>query len=162
MEKYDQLKLSNQLCFPLYAAARKIMNAYTPLFKDLGLTYTQYIVFMVLWEEDGLPVGTLCKRLFLDSGTLTPLLKKMEAQGWIQRKRSEKDERVVEVFLTEAGWQMRERVAGIPAAVGSCISLSPDQAKELYVLLYHVLGENPGNAGADEMPAGDGETVKTE
>ena len=162
MEKYDQLKLSNQLCFPLYAAARKIVNAYTPLFRDLGLTYTQYIVFMVLWEEDGLPVGTLCRRLFLDSGTLTPLLKKMEAQGWIQRKRSETDERVVEVFLTEAGWQMRERVAEIPAAVASCISLSPDQAKELYVLLYDVLGENPGNAGADELPVTEGNRSKTE
>lgn len=162
MGEYDQLKLSNQLCFPLYAAARKIVNAYTPMFRDLGLTYTQYIVFMVLWEEDGLPVGTLCKRLFLDSGTLTPVFKKMEAQGWIQRKRSEKDERVVEVFLTETGWQMRERVAGIPDRVGACVTLSPEQAKELYVLLYRVLGENPVNAGADEPPAGDGDPVKTE
>ncbi len=143
MEKYDQLKLSNQLCFPLYAAARKIVNVYTPLFKELGLTYTQYIVFMVLWEEDGLPVGTLCRRLFLDSGTLTPVLKKMEAQGWIQRKRSEKDERVVEVFLKDEGWKMRDRLADIPAKAGACVSLAPDKAKELYELLYMLLGENP-------------------
>lgn len=143
MEKYDQLKLSNQLCFPLYAAARKVVNAYTPLFREFGLTYTQYIVFMVLWEEDGLPVGTLCRRLFLDSGTLTPVLKKMEAQGWVQRKRAEKDERVVEVFLTEDGWQMRERLAGIPAQIGACVSLPPEKAKELYDLLYTLLGQMP-------------------
>ena len=117
---------------------------------------------MVMWEEKQVLTRHLRERLFLDSGTLTPVLKKMEAQGWIQRKRSETDERVVEVFLTEAGWQMRERVAGIPAAVGSCISLSPDQAKELYVLLYHVLGESPGNAGAETMPVTEGNRTKTE
>ena len=81
MGDYDALKLDNQLCFPLYAAARRVVSMYTPLLKPLGITYTQYIVFLVLWEEDGVSVGSLCRRLRLDNGTLTPLLKKMEDSG---------------------------------------------------------------------------------
>ena len=87
----EALKLDSQLCFPLYAASRKIIGAYTPLLKPLGITYTQYIVFMVLWEQDGITVGDLGSRLRLDSGTLTPVLKKMEAMGYLIRERSQKD-----------------------------------------------------------------------
>ena len=142
MEKYDQLKLSNQLCFPLYAAARKIMNAYTPLFKDFGLTYTQYIVFMVLWEKDEVTVGDICRRLYLDSGTLTPLLKKMEEKGWLQRTRSHADERIVVVTLTEEGRKMKERCQSIPASISQCIHLSPEDAAALYRILYQILEED--------------------
>ena len=93
----EALKLDNQLCFPLYAASRKIINAYTPYLKPLGITYTQYITFMVLWEKDSIPVRELCTRLHLDNGTLTPLLKKMEEQGFITRHRDSGDERKVRI-----------------------------------------------------------------
>ena len=99
----EALKLDSQLCFPLYAASRKIIGAYTPLLKPLGITYTQYIVFMVLWEQDGITVGDLGSRLRLDSGTLTPVLKKMEAMGYLIRERSQKDERIVNIHLTDKG-----------------------------------------------------------
>ncbi|MBQ8092372.1 MAG: MarR family transcriptional regulator [Clostridia bacterium] len=104
-----------------------------------GLTYTQYIVFMALWETDGQTVGDLCKKLYLDSGTLTPLLKKMEHAGWVTRKRSEQDERVVEIHLTDEGWNMREQLKDIPAQVGMCVSLKPEEAQLLYKLLYEIL-----------------------
>ena len=88
-------KLEYQLCFPLYAAARKVVNAYTPFFKPLGITYTQYIVLLVLWEQKAVTVGELCRRLYLDNGTLTPLLKKLEEKGFLTRTRKTEDERVV-------------------------------------------------------------------
>ena len=141
MGDYDALKLDNQLCFPLYAAARRVVSMYSPLLKPLGITYTQYIVFLVLWEEDGVSVGSLCRRLRLDNGTLTPLLKKMEDSGWVVRTRSREDERVVIVSLTERGAALRERVAGIPEQVGSCVGLSHDDAVALYRLLYRILDD---------------------
>ena len=141
-KNYDQLKLDNQLCFPLYACARQITGAYTPYLKKLGITYTQYIVFMVLWEQDGIPVGTLGKRLHLDNGTLTPLLKKMESAGYVTRTRSREDERVVIVSLTDKGWAMRDQAADIPTQVGSCIQLDPDEAQTLYSLLYRIMEQN--------------------
>ena len=138
--EYEQLKLENQLCFPLYACARKVTSAYTPFLKPLGITYTQYIVFMVLWEHDGICVGDLGRRLYLDNGTLTPLLKKMETAGFVTRTRSPQDERVVIVNLTKAGWDMRTRAAGIPEKAGSCLPLDPADAQTLYRLLYQILG----------------------
>ncbi len=138
---YEQLKLDNQLCFPLYAAARKVVGLYTPYLKALDLTYTQYITLMVLWEKDGIPVGELGSRLFLDSGTLTPLLKKLADRGLVTRERSREDERVVCVYLTDKGRQMREEVKDIPAALGSCVPLSPEEGRTLYVLLYKILGK---------------------
>ena len=141
MGDYDALKLDNQLCFPLYAAARRVVSMYSPLLKPLGITYTQYIVFLVLWEEDGVSVGGLCRRLRLDNGTLTPLLKKMEDSGWVVRTRSREDERVVVVSLTERGAALRERAAGIPEQVGSCVGLSHDDAVVLYRLLYRILDD---------------------
>lgn len=135
----DALKLENQLCFPLYAAARKVVGLYTPYLKPLGITYTQYITFMVLWEQDGIPVGDIGSRLFLDNGTLTPLLKKMEKQGWIERKRNPQDERQVLIYLTDKGKAMKDQVKEVPLKIGSCIPLERKQAKELYDLLYTIL-----------------------
>lgn len=138
---YEALRLDNQLCFPLYACARQVVNKYTPLLKPLGLTYTQYIAMMVLWEKDGITVGEIGKRLFLDNGTLTPLLKKLETQGYITRERSADDERVVLVSLTDAGWELREKAKEIPFKVGGCVALEPEEARTLYGLLYKLLGK---------------------
>ena len=137
----EQLLLDNQLCFPLYAAARKVVNEYNPLLKPYGLTYTQYIVFLALWEkEEGkAKVGCLGKRLYLDCGTLTPLLKKMEESGWISRCRCKADERVVYVSLTDAGWAMREELKGIPEKVGKCMTMKQEDAIQLYTLLHRLL-----------------------
>ena len=137
--EYNPLLLKNQLCFPLYAAARQVTGLYTPLLKPLGLTYTQYLVFLVLWEEDGLKVGDLGGRLLLDSGTLTPLLKKLEEKGLLTRRRCEEDERVVRVFLTDEGRALRAKALTIPASVGSCVSLSEADARDLYRILYTLL-----------------------
>ncbi len=137
--EYDCLRLDNQLCFPLYAAARKVTGKYTPYFKELGLTYTQYIVFMVLWEKDNVTVSDICRRLYLDSGTLTPLLKKMEEKGWLRRTRSQDDERIVMITLTDEGRALRGRCREIPAAIGRCIHLSQKDAADLYRILYLIL-----------------------
>ncbi len=135
----EALKLKNQLCFPLYAAARRVTGVYTPYLKPLGLTYTQYIVFMVLWEQDGLQVSEIGEKLLLDSGTLTPLLKKMEAQGYLTRTRSKLDERSVIVTLTEKGKKLKEEVGEIPMKAAQCVRLSPEEGQLLYKLLYKVL-----------------------
>ena len=136
---YEQLKIENQLCFPLYACGRKIVSLYTPYLKPLGLTYTQYIVLLVLWEERSVQVKDLCRKLYLDSGTLTPVLKKMEEAGWLTRERCHEDERVVTVTVTEKGMELREEVKDIPAKIGCCVPLPAEDAKTLYRLLYQVL-----------------------
>ncbi len=135
----EAFRLENQLCFPLYACARRVVNLYEPYFKPLDITYTQYIVFLVLWEERRVSVGELSKRLFLDSGTLTPLLKKLEKEGYVERRRSTADERVVEVSITEKGLALRTAAAEIPSQVGGCICLEPEEAQTLYRLLYKML-----------------------
>ncbi len=135
----EALKLKNQICFPLYAAARKIINAYQPYLKPLGITYTQYIVFMVLWEEDRLPVSEICDRLLLDSGTITPLLKKLESEGYVLRSRSASDERSVLISLTEKGRALKEKAAEVPLNMSSCVRLEPGEGQELYRLLYKIL-----------------------
>ncbi|MBQ7446075.1 MAG: MarR family transcriptional regulator [Clostridia bacterium] len=137
----ETLKLSNQLCFPLYAAARSVINLYTPYLKPLGLTYTQYIVFLVLWEKKSVTVSELCETLMLDNGTLTPLLKKLQTEGYIERRRSEKDDRVVVISLTEEGADLKARAAEIPFGVGVCIGLEPEKAQMLYELLYELLNK---------------------
>ena len=139
-DNYPQLLLESQLCFPLYAAARRVVNYYTPRLKPLGLTYTQYIVFLCLWEYGEMPVGDLCGRLYLDNGTITPLIKRMEQEGYVTRNRSREDERVVRVRLTDKGWAMREKVKEIPWAVGECVSLPREDAFQLYSLLNRLLG----------------------
>ena len=136
---YPQLQLDGQICFPLYACARKVIGAYTPLLKPLGLTYTQYIVMLELWEKEKEKVGELCHRLYLDCGTVTPMLKKMEESGWLTRCRCKVDERVVYVALTEKGRALREQVRDIPLKVGECISLPKEDADELYRLLHKLL-----------------------
>ena len=144
MEEFNEkeaLKLENQLCFPLYAAARQVVSLYTPYLRSLGITYTQYIVFLVLWERDGIPVGELGRRLYLDNGTLTPLLKKLESAGYLTRSRAAEDERIVTVSLTESGRALREQAREIPLKVGSCIGLEEKDAVMLYDLLYKLLRE---------------------
>ena len=142
---HEAMKLENQLCFPLYAAARSITNLYTPHLKELGLTYTQYIVFLVLWEKDGVPVGEICDRLMLDNGTLSPLLKKMEQEGYLTRQRSKNDERIVTVTLTKEGRELQKKAKDIPLKVGSCVRLTTDKAKMLYSLLYELMETNEAN-----------------
>ena len=140
----DPLRLENQLCFPLYAASRKIVNLYTPYFKPLGITYTQYIVLMVLWAQDGVSVRELGERLYLDSGTLTPLLKKMETAGLVRRERAKEDERVTRIYLTEAGRALHEKCLEIPVHLSRSLSaFSPEEAQTLYDLLYRLLEAEP-------------------
>ena len=135
----EAMKLANQLCFPLYAASRNVIGLYTPWLRPLGLTYTQYIVFLVLWEKDGITVGELCDRLMLDNGTLSPLLKKMQQAGYVERKRSETDDRVVVITLTDRGRALQEEAREVPGKVAECISLPPEKARQLYSLLYELL-----------------------
>lgn len=135
----EAMKLENQLCFPLYAAARNITNLYTPLLSPLGLTYTQYLVFLVLWEQDGLPVGTIGEKLMLDNGTLSPLLKKLQQAGYIERNRSDKDERVVVITLTEKGRSLQAQAQDVPLKAARCVDLPPEKARALYTLLYELL-----------------------
>ncbi len=146
--KYDHreaMKLSNQLCFPLYAAARGVVSLYTPWLKPLGLTYTQYITMLVLWEKDGITVGELCGRLMLDNGTLSPLLKKLEQAGLVEKKRSSGDDRVVLVSLTGEGRALQEKAADIPLKVAGCIDLPAEKAQTLYALLYELLENQKNN-----------------
>lgn len=137
--KYDSLKLENQLCFPLYAASREVIKRYRPHLDALDLTYTQYIAMMVFWEEKKITVKELGKKLFLDSGTLTPVLKSLEAKGFVCRYRSTEDERVLMVEITEQGEALREKAASVPRTVAGCVGLEPEEALQLYNLLYKVL-----------------------
>lgn len=140
-EKYEGLKLKNQLCFPLYACSKEIVRRYKPFLDDIDLTYTQYITMMVLWEKGELNVKALGECLFLDSGTLTPLLKKLEAKGYLERRRSKEDERNLVVCITKKGSDLRDRAVCIPEKMGGCIKLSPEEAMQLYSLLYKVLDQ---------------------
>ena len=147
---HEAMKLANQLCFPLYAASRNVISLYTPWLKPLGLTYTQYIVFLVLWEKDGITVGEICDRLMLDNGTVSPLLKKMQQAGYIERKRSEEDDRVVVITLTGEGRALQEKVKDVPGKVAGCIDLPTEKAKQLYSLLYELL-DNQRSTNNKEM-----------
>ncbi|MBE5795411.1 MAG: MarR family transcriptional regulator [Clostridiales bacterium] len=138
--RYDALKLENQLCFPLYACSRNVIREYKPFLDRLDLTYTQYIAMLVLWERGSMTVKELGEALYLDSGTLTPLLKKLEAKGLITRKRSTADERNLILTLTKAGTAMRDEAAHIPTELAKKVPLSPEEARTLYELLYKVLG----------------------
>ena len=140
----EAMKLDNQLCFPLYAAARNVTSLYTTWLKPLGLTYTQYITFLVLWEKDGISVSEIGNKLMLDNGTLSPMLKKLEQSGYIERKRSKDDDRVVIITLTQKGRDMQEKAKEIPEKVGSCIDLPIDKARTLYDLLYELLENQKG------------------
>ena len=149
---HEMMKLTNQLCFPLYAAARNVTGLYTPWLKPLGLTYTQYIVFLILWERDGISVTEIGEQLMLDNGTLSPLLKKMEKAGYLERRRSREDDRVVLISLTEEGRALQEKAKDVPLKVASCIELAPEKAKMLYELLYELLdAQNKKNTGGESV-----------
>ena len=137
--KYDCLKLENQLCFPLYACSKEVIRRYKPYLDELDLTYTQYIVMMVLWEKKKVTVKELGKYLYLDSGTLTPLLKKLEEKNYVIRTRSKEDERNLIVTITPAGESLKERAVSIPANLQACVDLKPQEAQQLYQLLYKLL-----------------------
>jgi len=140
-DKYDGLKLENQLCFPLYACSRAVIKKYHPYLSAIDLTYTQYIAMLVFWDEKKISVKELGSKLFLDSGTLTPVLKSLEAKGLVKRYRSSEDERVLLVEITEAGELLKEKAADIPAKIGSCVRLEPEEAMELYRILYKLLSK---------------------
>jgi DNA-binding MarR family transcriptional regulator len=137
--KYDCLKLSKQLCFPLYACARETIKLYTPHLDKLGLTYTQYITMMVLWEQKSLTAKELGNILYLDSGTLTPLLKKLEAKELLTRKRSQADERNLIVTVTEKGEALKDEALHIPGEMTKCLNLEKDEIRTMYQMLYKML-----------------------
>lgn len=142
----EAMKLDNQLCFPVYAASRVITSLYTPYLKPLGLTYTQYILFLVLWEQDGLTVGEICKRLMLDSGTLSPILKKLRDQGYIIKQQSTSDERSFIITLTDKGRELQIQAKDIPLQVGSCVHLETEKALLLRDLLKELLENQTAEA----------------
>ena len=138
--KYDSLKLDNQLCFPLYACSKEIIRKYKPHLDEIDLTYTQYITMMVMWEKKCVNVKTLGESLYLDSGTLTPVLKKLESKGYITRVRSSEDERNLVVSITDEGMALRDKALSIPDAMGSCVQLTAEEAGVLYKLLCKIIG----------------------
>lgn len=139
-DKYDCLKLENQICFPLYACSKEIVRRYKPFLDELELTYTQYITMMVLWEKKEINVKELGRHLYLDSGTLTPVLKKLEAKGYLTRVRSKEDERNLVVTITESGEVLREKAVSVPGKISQCVELEPQEAMQLYQLLHKMLG----------------------
>ena len=138
-DSYEMLKLDNQLCFPLYAVSREIVKKYKPYLDEINLTYTQYITMMVLWEQNEIMVKDLGTKLFLDSGTLTPVLNALEKKEFVTRKRSETDKRDVYAVITELGMALRESAAEIPAKIGTCIPISLDDAMTLYRILHEMM-----------------------
>jgi len=138
-KQYDALKLENQLCFPLYASAKEVVRKYKPYLDKIDLTYTQYIAMMVMWEKKVMNVKELGEYLYLDSGTLTPLLKKLEAKKLITRTRFKEDERQLCVQITEEGIALKNKSIEIPGQIASCLPLSHEEALQLYHLLYKIL-----------------------
>ncbi len=138
-DKYDAIKIDNQLCFPLYACAKEIVRRYKPFLDEIDLTYTQYIAMMVLWEEKEINVKALGKRLYLDSGTLTPVLKRLEQKNLISRQRDNKDERNLIVRLTAEGEQLKEQAVKIPQKMAGCVNLNKNDAAVLYRILHEML-----------------------
>ena len=142
--KYDALKLDNQLCFPLYAVSKEIVRRYTPFLNEIDLTYTQYIAMMVMWEHREMSVKELGKKLLLDSGTLTPLLKTLEKKELVTRVRSREDERFLVVSITDKGMKLREKAVDIPAKIGGCVQLSKEEAVQIYATLRKLLSQFDG------------------
>jgi len=138
--EYDCLKLENQLCFPLYVCSKEIVRRYTPFLEPLGLTYTQYIALMALWEYGSMSVKDLGSKLHLDSGTLTPLLKKLEDKGYVRRVRSKNDERLVIIELTDEGIALRDEAKKVPESMGSCINMTYDEFVTMKTLLDKIIG----------------------
>ena len=140
-DKYDRLKLDNQLCFPLYACSKEVVRRYKPYLDKIGLTYTQYITMMVLWEKGEIGVKALGERLFLDSGTLSPLLKTLEKKGLLERKRDEEDERNLRVRITEKGTALRDDAVDIPLKMGACLNIDAEEAQTLYRILHKLMSD---------------------
>ena len=138
-DRYDSLKLENQICFPLYACSKEIVKAYKPYLDELDLTYTQYITMMVMWEHKELKVKEVGEYLYLDSGTLTPLLKRLEEKGYVTRQRSSEDERDLIVSITDSGEALREKAVTVPERLSACVELDMQKAQALYALLYEVI-----------------------
>ena len=139
MVEYNNLKLENQLCFPLYVVSKEIVRKYKPFLDKLDLTYTQYITMMVLWEEQELNVKEIGRKLFLDSGTLTPLLKQLEKKGFVTRARNKFDERNVIIKITKKGQDLRKEAQNIPKRMAECIPIEKDDALKLYEILHKIL-----------------------
>jgi DNA-binding MarR family transcriptional regulator len=152
----DLLQLEKQICFPLYAATRAMMQAYQPLLSSLELTYPQYLVLLVLWEKDGLAVKDIGARLYLDSGTLTPLLKRLEDAGIVRRQRSTEDERVVQIFLTTEGKRLKRRAQEVPSALACKLALGTEELVrirgELTRLFEHIRDLNEAQSKQNESP----------
>lgn len=140
-DRYEALKLRNQLCFPLYACSKEIVKAYKPYLDKLDLTYTQYITMMVMWEHKELRVKDMGKCLFLDSSTLTPLLKRLEEKGYVTRHRSTEDERDLIVTITDKGEALKEKAITVPERIGACVAMEPGKAQALYEMLYEIIGK---------------------
>ena len=138
-DKYEMLKLDNQLCFPLYAVSKEIVRKYKPFLDEIDLTYTQYITMMVLWEQQEILVKDMGARLFLDSGTLTPVLNGLEKKGYAVRRRSDEDKRDVYAVITEKGMALRDKAADIPAKLGACVPLDSENAATLYKILHDMM-----------------------
>lgn len=139
-QEFDSLKLENQLCFPLYAASKEIVKKYRPYLDNIGLTYTQYITMMVLWERKKISAKDLGEILYLDSGTLTPVLKSLEKKDLITRTRGASDERLLIISVTQTGEELKKQAIEIPHRIASCVNLDESEAMELYRLLYKILG----------------------
>ena len=138
-QNFEALKIENQLCFPLYACSREVIKQYKPFLDELDLTYTQYIAMMALWENNEMTVKELGDVLYLDSGTLTPLLKKLEAKQYVTRTRSRKDERNLIVSVTEQGEELKQKAMKMPRAIADYTELSQEEAEMLYRTLYKIL-----------------------
>ena len=140
---FDPLKLEYQLCFSLYTSSRTIIRKYKPFLDPLNLTYTQYICLLVLWEKDGVSVKELGERLMLDSGTLTPLIKKLGNQGYLKRVRSQLDERMISIVLSEEGHALKEKVEDIPQKIVKSLNMNIEDAIELKKRLDYFIEKNP-------------------
>lgn len=143
-DRYDCLKIENQLCFPLYVASKEIVRKYKPLLDILNLTYTQYIAMMVLWEKKEVTVSELGKALFLDSGTISPLIRKLQEKGYVDLSNDKSDERITHVILSEEGLSLREKALRVPEQIGSCIHLNTEDALNLYRILYQIISDLTG------------------
>ncbi|WP_294212850.1 MarR family transcriptional regulator [uncultured Chryseobacterium sp.] len=139
MEAPENLKLENQICFPLYVIAKEITGLYRPFLDELDMTYPQYLVMMVLWEHDGMTVSCIGEKLYLDSGTLTPLFKRLEAKGLITRQRKKEDERVVEIFITEAGKQLKSRACSVPEKIIASTKVDPEDLIRLKESVQNII-----------------------
>lgn len=140
----DQLKLTNQVCFPVYTLAKEVISLYRPILKKLDLTYPQYLVMLVLWEEGDQSVSEIGSKLNLDSGTLTPLLKRLEHKKLIERKREITDERVVKINLTELGENIQEKAECVPGQIMTSLNISVDKLTELKNIIEHILNQING------------------